>query len=76
MSGIGPSSSANLGKKPDWRLTADQLSRLPSVIDGIDINKELKMRQQASQFIQDMADRLNQNVQQRGKMYFETAKHF
>lgn len=69
MAGITPSSSVNLGKKPDWRLTSEQLLRLPSVVNGIDINQELKMRQQAAQFIQDMADKLNQNVQQRGKMF-------
>lgn len=61
------SSSFNLGKKPAWRLTDEQLLHLPSVRDGMDINQELKMRHQATQFIQDMAEKLNQNVQ-RGKM--------
>ncbi|KAL3115764.1 hypothetical protein niasHT_007769 [Heterodera trifolii] len=68
MSGIFPTSSALLGKKPDWRLTTEQISKLPSLIDGIDQSQELKMRQQAAQFIQDMAERLNHNVQQRGKI--------
>uniref|UniRef100_A0A183CIB6 Cyclin N-terminal domain-containing protein n=1 Tax=Globodera pallida TaxID=36090 RepID=A0A183CIB6_GLOPA len=56
MTAVGPTSSAHLGKKAEWRLTTEQISRLPSVIDGIDLNQELKMRQQAAQFIQDMAD--------------------
>jgi cyclin T len=51
-----------LRRKPKWYLTKEELLRIPSIKDGIEPALELKMRQQAASFIQDMGDRLNYGI--------------
>jgi len=51
--------------KSRWLKTRDEMTRLPSIADGIEPAEELKLRQQAACFIQDMGDRLNHNINER-----------
>jgi hypothetical protein len=45
-------SPSNLGKKPKWHLTDEELLRLPSRICGMAADTELKCRREAACFIQ------------------------
>ncbi|KAH7731576.1 Protein CIT-1.1 b [Aphelenchoides avenae] len=48
--------------KPKWYFTKEELARIPSIRDGLDAKEELKLRQRAAGFIQDMGNRLNQGL--------------
>lgn len=39
---------------PRWYFTKEELAKIPSIKDGLDPKEELKLRQQAAGFIQDM----------------------
>lgn len=47
---------------PKWHYTKEELMRIPSIKDGIPPEQELKLRQQAVGFIQDLGNRLNSYV--------------
>ena len=44
--------------KPKWYFTKEELARIPSIKDGLDAKEELKLRQRAAGFIQDMGTSL------------------
>ena len=56
-------------KITSWLFTEEEMNKIPSLLDGLTKAQELKLRQQAAGFIQDMGERLNNNVKDpRGKM--------
>uniref|UniRef100_A0A914DVR0 Cyclin N-terminal domain-containing protein n=1 Tax=Acrobeloides nanus TaxID=290746 RepID=A0A914DVR0_9BILA len=56
-------------KKTSWLFTEEEMNKIPSLLDGLTKAQELKLRQQAAGFIQDMGERLNNNVKDpRGKI--------
>lgn len=76
MASAGPSTGDNSNAIAEaatadrWLFTADRLRNTPSHRDGFDEAKEIRYRQQAAGFIQEMGERLNHHVKdQRGRMY-------
>uniref|UniRef100_A0A915E867 Cyclin-like domain-containing protein n=1 Tax=Ditylenchus dipsaci TaxID=166011 RepID=A0A915E867_9BILA len=57
-----PSSAQTIYNTPSWRFTTEELLHIPSLKDGFTPEQELKMRQQAAVFIQEMGDRLNSTL--------------
>nr|CAD2184683.1 unnamed protein product [Meloidogyne enterolobii] len=66
-------SSRKLGKKPKWYFADDKLSRLPSRM-SMDSAAELKYRRQAAEFIQEMAERLNHNTEDKWQSEFASTR--
>lgn len=55
---------------PKWHFTKDELLKIPSILDGISTDLELKYRQQAASFMQIMGEKLINGVKDhRVKMF-------
>lgn len=55
---------------PKWHFTKDELQKIPSILDGISTELELKYRQQAASFMQIMGEKLINGVKDhRVKMF-------
>lgn len=55
---------------PKWYFTKEELLKIPSILDGISFDLELKYRQQAASFMQMMGEKLINGIKDhRVKMF-------
>ncbi len=63
MDGVVPSCIPTKDKTAKWYFSKEKLGRTPSILTGgFDKDKELRYRQQAAGFIQEMGEKLNHSV--------------